>query len=204
MPRNESTPLRRSKTFDNFIMREGTEDGFRACKAWAEGEFPFLTLAGDVGAGKTHLAQAALHHMGKDKRFQWEVSHLMDWLKEGIRDSDIPLVKRMDSVMSYSALVLDDLGAEPASPWVQSHLKTLIDYRQDEGLPTIVTTNLKESLMAKQVGKRLASRIYAHASGDVIVAFLTADDYRTGKDRLADHLPTKSASTFTPTADHFM
>ena len=38
-------------------------------------------------------------------------------------------------------LVLDDLGVEKSSDWVQEKLDTIVDYRYFRGLPLVVTTN---------------------------------------------------------------
>jgi DNA replication protein DnaC len=56
-------------------------------------------------------------------------------------------------------LVLDDLGAEKTTEWVQSVIYEIIDHRYNEYLPLIITTNLKAGELAEKLGSRTADRI---------------------------------------------
>lgn len=59
-------------------------------------------------------------------------------------------------------LVLDDLGTEKLSDWVQEKLYAILDWRYGQELPTLVTSNLTLAELASHYrahGPRLASRI---------------------------------------------
>jgi len=69
-------------------------------------------------------------------------------------------------VLQAELLVLDDLGAEKTSEWVQETLGLVINTRYNARRPTIVTTNLVDRTentdplsFALQVGERSRSRL---------------------------------------------
>jgi DNA replication protein DnaC len=52
-------------------------------------------------------------------------------------------------------LVLDDLGVENSTSWVQEKLDTLVDYRLMHGLALVVTTNLTLEELPARISSRL-------------------------------------------------
>jgi DNA replication protein DnaC len=69
-------------------------------------------------------------------------------------------------VLEADLLVLDDLGAEKTSEWVQETLGLVINTRYNAQRPTIVTTNLSDNLddddprsFVAQIGSRTRSRL---------------------------------------------
>jgi DNA replication protein DnaC len=69
-------------------------------------------------------------------------------------------------VLDADLLVLDDLGAEKTSEWVQETLGLVVNTRYNERRPTIFTTNLRNSgdrddllSMTVQLGERTRSRL---------------------------------------------
>jgi len=56
-------------------------------------------------------------------------------------------------------LIMDDLGAEQGTEWVQKELYLLINSRYESKLPTVVTTNCAGDELAQQVGERVADRL---------------------------------------------
>ena len=65
----------------------------------------------------------------------------------------------IDSLNRYDILIIDDLGAERKSEYMQEMVFNIIDSRYRSGLPMIVTTNLtwKEITTPNEVGY---ARIY--------------------------------------------
>jgi DNA replication protein DnaC len=89
-----------------------------------------------------------------------------------IRSTYNPVVKAaemdiLQPVMDTDLLVLDDLGAEKTSEWVEETLNLIVNTRYNERRATIFTSNYEEkedrtdpdSLLAR-VGFRMHSRLY--------------------------------------------
>ena len=55
----------------------------------------------------------------------------------------------IESLNKYSLLVIDDLGAERGTEYMQEQIFNIIDSRYRSGLPFIVTTNLTMEQMKK-------------------------------------------------------
>jgi DNA replication protein DnaC len=125
---------------------------------WRRGEN--LLLAGPTGTGKTGLAIGALRAM-HDQGVSVGLINLPDWLqaqRPGNTSSD-------DDPLEYavrpSLLVLDDLGSEKSSEWVQERLYVLINRRYEELKATIVTTNHDDPrILRAGLGVRATSRLF--------------------------------------------
>lgn len=129
-----------------------------------------LLFYGQPGVGKTHLATAILKDVIRTKNARgkfYETSELLRLLREtygtGTRVNEMDILR---PVMEAELLVLDDLGQEKTSDWVQETLGLLINTRYASRLPTIFTTNLVDSAdvtdpnsIAYRVGLRTRSRL---------------------------------------------
>lgn len=146
-------------TFDNFRRSPELEQTYQAAVAVAVGQegANFLTLMSDVDRGKTHLAVAICRHwLGRGKLAKYAyVPLLLDELRRGFSEGGSVYQSRFDMFLNTPLLVLDDLGVENSTPWVQEKLDTIVDYRLMHGLPLVVTTNL----MLEQLSVRIASRL---------------------------------------------
>jgi DNA replication protein DnaC len=52
-------------------------------------------------------------------------------------------------------LVLDDIGVENSTAWVQEKLDTIVDYRLMHKLALVVTTNLSLDKLSTRIASRL-------------------------------------------------
>ena len=104
-----------------------------------------LLLYGTVGTGKTYYA-ACIANSLIDK------GHKVFGMKEGKQEY-------IDNLNTYKLLIIDDLGAERKSEFMQEQVFNIIDSRYRSGLPFIITTNLTSEELKKtsEIGY---SRIY--------------------------------------------
>ena len=65
----------------------------------------------------------------------------------------------MNSAKNAGVLILDDLGAHNFSEWTRNKLFSLINYRINNDLPMVITTNLHLVELQNILGERIISRI---------------------------------------------
>lgn len=67
--------------------------------------------------------------------------------------------KIMNHLREVELLILDDMGAEKTSEWTKEILFNIIDYRYNEQLPLIVTTNCVPEELKGKIGDRNFDRL---------------------------------------------
>lgn len=153
-------------SFENMQVRPGMEDVFDKCRRYTNkfDQLGYMSLMiwGDYGNGKTMLA-AAIHNKltseGKNIVFI-TLPDLLDKIKSTFnRDNKDTEERIMKALISCDLLILDDIGAEKTSDWVQEKLFTIIDGRYTRQKPILVTSNLKPNELYLQIGKRSYDRL---------------------------------------------
>jgi DNA replication protein DnaC len=146
-----------------------------------------LLLMGSWGSGKTHLAVAALLGIidsGKPGRLLF--SNFQDLIQEIQASFDSDEVPGKSEILrpllETDLLVLDELGSQKPSQFVQDILYYVINTRYSEQRTTIFTTNYvdsvndpKEETLMQRIGPRLRSRLYEMAEE---VKLIGVPDYR--------------------------
>lgn len=166
-----------------FKVADGNRAGYLAAQAFIENpEHHFLTLGGEVGRGKTHLALAIGWFFLEQVHWKvkyYQVSELLDLMR---REYDNPPADSYGNPVKHilehcklcDLLILDDLGTEKVTEWVTEKLNILIDYRWLNELETVFTTNK----LLSQLADRIRSRIK-----EGITVVLEGPDYREIKAR---------------------
>ena len=70
-------------------------------------------------------------------------------------------------------LILDDLGVEKASEWVEEKLMAVIDDRYRNNRHLLVASNSTQIEIINRLGARIADRLYDENSGKVARAVIT-------------------------------
>lgn len=155
----------RERRFDNFEPRPEVAKALATAKRFAERFKPGntsegLVLVGPVGSGKTHLAAAIANDLlerGVAVVF-CPVPDMLADLRAAVRDGREP-EEVMDELRDAELLILDDLGAERVTDWVREQLFRLINYRYEQVLPIVATTNLTPEELEEHLGDRTVSRL---------------------------------------------
>lgn len=153
-------------TFSAFLDRNGSETACQLVKqyvqAFSDWQGESLWLWGEPGNGKTHLAAAitkALTEQGHIVVFQ-SVPELLQRIRSTFNSENKENEAQiMRALLECDLLILDDIGAEKATEWVEEKIFNIIDGRYRKEMPTLYTSNLKPKEMLQQVGKRSYDRM---------------------------------------------
>jgi DNA replication protein DnaC len=168
-------------------------------------EFPAvrrgLLFMGGCGVGKTHLAVSILRRLAEERGVRGKFYDFQELLRK-IRGTFDPVsrtseLELLEPVCSGELILLDDLGAEKTSLWVQDTLHFILNQRYLRNRPTLITTNFLdeptpagtgappaerlgpgsgplEETLEERIGVRLRSRLYEMCA----VVRMRGEDYR--------------------------
>jgi DNA replication protein DnaC len=191
-------------SFDNFSRHDADETASESLgkamlvtRTFAQ-QFPQrsdprgILIHGRNGIGKTHLAVAAFRRIlgtGIEARFI-NYQALLELIRSGY---DKPFgesrTAKYEEIQQVGLLLIDDLGANRVTDWVEDTITQLIAFRHDHQLPTMVTTNYTPNpsgidYLGDRIGERATSRLREMCK---IVPMPNVTDKR-GKD---PHAPSK-------------
>jgi len=103
-----------------------------------------IYLNGNFGCGKTYLLSAMLNELAKEghKVAMVYYPEFLRTLKESFNGTD-EFKNKFNYIKKVEILLLDDIGAETVTEWSRDEiLGTILQYRMEENLPTLFTSNL--------------------------------------------------------------
>ena len=174
----QAESLKRMKMLTQSFVRE-----------YPGGDHSGILLTGSSGAGKTHLAIAALKELLKrgHSGYFCEYGKLLRDIQNSYRsENEISEPKLLEPILSAEVLVIDDLGCIKPSDWVRDMISYILNARYVDGSRdlshprcTIITTNYPDSADQKEavepsgrpistrkvtleerIGERMRSRLY--------------------------------------------
>jgi DNA replication protein DnaC len=207
-------------SFDNFVIEgrntralaRAKSDVTQFARQYPALDAPGLLITGTVGTGKTHLAIAAIREIIQTKGIDCVFAAYGELLKL-IRNSysaanQATEMSVLAPYLSADVLVLDDIGTEKGSEWVEETASFILTERYNNKKSVIITTNLpplppvlatrsepvdmfnkskqvmREETLGDRIGERMLSRLLEMCK----VVEIHAPDYRQRK-RFVD-LPT--------------
>jgi DNA replication protein DnaC len=179
-PDHEGTAWNRSLEQSKLIVEAFARD-------YPVGTETGLLLMGPCGAGKTHLAVAALRQIvlrGHSGLF-YDYRELLKEIQGSYNpESQSTELGVLEPVLTADVLLLDDLGASKPSPWALETVGHILNNRYNERRITLLTTNYldgaetapvlagprlpsgqgvaasREEPLSDRLGKRIRSRLY--------------------------------------------
>jgi DNA replication protein DnaC len=114
-----------------------------------------LCLYGEVRSGKTFMAECIANEIIAQGQKVYLVSAPEIAMSSNFRDS----IEDVEKLKICDLLIIDDLGVERKTEYVQELMFSVIDYRNANKLPVIVTTNEDVETKA-QTNDLMEARIY--------------------------------------------
>lgn len=147
-------------TFENWQFNEYNKVmytlGKRYCENWEimEKNNRGLIMWGEAGNGKTYLSFSIANELYKKgvSVLAVSVGRILNMIQETYRyDSSIGEMEILKTLNDVRLLILDDLGTESRTKWAYDKLYSIIDGRSRSKKPLIITTNLNNEELRKNL-----------------------------------------------------
>ena len=147
-----------------------------------QGSEQSMFITGTAGVGKTVLMSGIIKEILKikERKVEWlsYPGFIMELQSLFKKDNDITPFERAEEIASFpGTLAIDDIGAEKITAFVQQITYYIINYREQEMLHTLITSNFSLQQIDDQIDTRVSSRI----GGMCKIVKLTGKDRRLEK-----------------------
>ncbi len=163
------------QSFENFDLdwygagtaaRENAVRNVKVAKAFVKKfgrTYDNLLILGNTGTGKTHISSAIAKEIitrGFDVLYDSAQNIISAFEDDKFRSGYSPSYEsKSEKFLECDLLIIDDLGTEFLTQFTVSCLYNLINTRQNQGKPTIISTNLSEDELKNRYDGRITSRI---------------------------------------------
>jgi DNA replication protein DnaC len=132
-----------------------------------------ILMIGGNGAGKTHLACAALKAFGSGRIYtMFEIGVALRETNNGVNCER----KILNALVNTPLLVIDEIGRSKGSEWETNWLSHVINKRHERYRPVILITDMEE-------GALMGNDVLSRFGEDGVVLRFTGGDYRERKRR---------------------
>jgi DNA replication protein DnaC len=195
----------RAASIDNFILPKDNPTARSALglvmtqirsyvREFPAADKPGLLILGPHGVGKTHLAVAAFRELIARgfKGMFFDYQNLLERIRGSYNEaSGVSDRSAYSSALESEILLLDDLGAQRVTAWVEDTVTSIITYRCNHRSPLIATTNLYDEavgdtrerdldlkskyFLEERIGMRARSRLFEMCR---VIRISDVGDYR--------------------------
>ena len=135
------------QNFENFNINSENEMALKVAKDYTDKSIEKmqsegLIITGESGVGKTHLAASIANKLIENDKIvlMGRLTMLLDMIKETFRDNTKSENELIELYSNVDMIIIDDIGTEKISQWALEKLYTIIQNRNENRLPIIITT----------------------------------------------------------------
>lgn len=140
-----------NQNFENFDINSSNELAVTVAKDYTnkcinEMQNNGMIITGESGVGKTHLAAAIANRLIENNKIVLieRLNTLLDMIKETFNDDTKSENELIELYSNVDMMIIDDLGTEKISGWALEKLYTIIQNRNENNLPIIITTRFNK------------------------------------------------------------
>lgn len=146
--------------FENFNSNTENELAIAIAKDYVNknitsGNTNGLIIMGESGVGKTHLVASIANKLIENDKIvlMGRLTTLLDMIKETFKDNTKSENELIELYSNVDMIIIDDLGTEKISNWALEKLYTIIENRNENRLPIIITTRFDKQGLIERFSK---------------------------------------------------